>query len=451
MSAPAAAAAGAAALGAPSPGSQSQQASQSWSDLHNRSPRSIALANRADMPQPSLTQPIALAPDATSAHQQFLAAPAVQHRLAAACDRFNTAADQLQKATLARDRFIAAATKQGGAKQLPVSLRWKLSESIKLGQQSVPDGLYADDLAQLRAIEQDATDKAYDVILSARDKHLAHLKSQCNMRDFISSEAQSFQPVLEAQAREFNALINIDEFAASQASFSFPTAAVAAHFASELQRMLQAQTLAKVDASQQQQQLALQRQAEEYKAQEVVLAGAHTGETIAKLAQQQVDKAVTPIMKQLQQIQKQLQQSGRKRPAEGEHPLQPRSQHARASSPPAPSSSRHRRDDSRDSDRKVTFKLAASKRAREPPIDVDADDEDRAVHTSSPAHRDPRAARKHLLVTLKPKNGAGGDRHPRSDPQQPRSSEPAHAPRHNNARQHGRGPRSDAPQPQPRK
>jgi len=437
--------------GAASPLSQSQRPPSSFTDLRNHTQAPAAAAAAAAMHSQSLTQHLS-PPATTTATKQFCDAQAVQQRLTAACTKYSEATAALQKAIEGRDRFVNSGSKNGGSKQLPAKLDWKLSKAAHLSSDAVPANFYASDQKTLRAIEREATEKAFDALLAAKDKHIAFLRQSSILRDFVDTTAQQFQPELQRMAADFNASSQADTNMLSQADFAFPLDAVAAYFRDELIRRLSAQTLAAVEAKQREEQRVAQQRTEEHKSQELVLAGAHTGETISMLAHKEVREQLAPVLQQLEAIRKQLPSHAPSQP-----PRQPphTNQHRRHRAPTSDASSsqfrqapHHRNAIEPPSRLVVVRKNAAPKRPR----DVEAEDD--AIEQNPPAssheHQQRGANKRHkLTVTFKPKNGEGGDRPSRSDQQQPRSSRPATAPHQHNSRKQGRGPRSDAQQTQP--
>jgi hypothetical protein len=306
MSAPAAAAA--AVSQTASPGA-SQQLPASFTDLHNHTQPPVVVNLLAGMHSQSLTQSIAL-PASAAAHTQFTQYAEVQQRLTTACTEYNKAATALKGALASRERFISSGSKQGSSKQLPAKLVWKLSKTAHLSTDGVPAGFYAADLTALRAIEHEATEKAFDALLAAKDKHITHLQTRCVLRDFISAAAADFLPHLQRIATAYNKESQADPLALSQSGFSFPTA----YFSSELQSRLTAQALAKVQADNAEQQRVANDRAEEHKAQETVLTGASTGQTIAMVAERAVQQQLAPMQKQIAQLLQQLQLQQQKQP-----------------------------------------------------------------------------------------------------------------------------------------
>lgn len=447
-SAPAAAASAAASQQRAAPPLSQQAPPSSFSNLPANNTQSSAAA--ADINSQSLTLPPstpAIVPH--EKHAQFFNMPAVQQRLTAACQSFSDATSALQKATEAREHFIKCGSKRGGTKQLPSRLDWKLSHNAHLSTDGVPANFYASVQVTLRAIEREATDKAYDALLAAKDDHIAFLQKRCGLREFVANTSQAFHAELQQIANAYNERSRTDPSALSQVDFAFPFDTVATYFSTELHSRLSAQTLAAVEAARLEQQRLSNQRTEEYKSQEIVLAGAHTGQTIAMLTEKEVRKQLAFFRREMDARQNQHPQQQQRQPAKQQPPSRHRASYSDASSSQSGQSTNGRNVAKPQSRLIVVQKPAAQKRQRELAEDDDAIEQDPPPQ-SREVHRNQHGANKRhkLTVTFRSKNGAGGDRPQRSDQQQPRSSEPAKAPHHKHARQQGRGPRSDAQQPQ---
>ena len=399
----------------------------------------------AGMPLPSLTQLLPIADTSAAQSQLFVQTPAVQDRLTAECRKFSDAASALQAARICRDRFVAAGSRKGGSKQLPKRLDWKLAQQVELSSQAAPDSFHHAALATLRTIEREATDKAFDTILAAMDSHIAYLRGCSNARDFVSSAVRTFDPELQRLATAFNAQSQADPTAASQAQFAFPTQAVASYFATELLDRLNAQMLARVAIQQQEQQRLADERAEEHKSQETVLAGAHTGQTIAMLAQKEVSKAVAPLQRQIAQLQQRLE----KQPTDSDRHTHSHSRSnlhrsklsavAAAADARATSNQRHQRPASHSAahaqhtGQKRPHGTMRRYEGGGDDNDSSSEHQQRTVTFSNVEQHPAPKRHKPVVVTVKPKNGAGGDRH----------QQRTETPNRQHANRRGRGPRDD--------
>jgi hypothetical protein len=170
------------------------------------------------------------------------------------------------------------------------------------------------------------------------------------------------------------------------------------------------------------------------------------------LAQKEVREQLAPVLRQLAAISKQLPSHSPSQPPRQPPPANQQRRHRAPNSDASSSQFRqapHDRNANKPPSRLVVVpKQTAPKRPRDVETEDDAIEQN-PPDTSHEHHQRGSNKRHKLTVTFKPKNGEGGDRPSGSDQQQPRSSKPANAPHQHNARKQGRGPRSDAQQPQP--
>jgi len=326
---------------------------------------------------------------------QFLSRPAVLQRFASACSSYERAVEELDAARAARDKFVAACTKHLPATSLPPSLQLRLVTKAKLTPVAGSADFYGSELATLQQIEKEASTRIYDTLKQAKDKHVAHLQSQCNAHAFLHRSQQEHRQFVSAFAADYDAAYGSPpasstaeaasaaaSASSSASSSSFPLEAAVADFVQRLQSHISAHLMQGVDARRAEFERKQRAAAEESKAQETVLAGAHTGQTIAMVAERTVAKRVAPLQKQVQQLQKQQQQRA------GSH------------------TGKHRRDDSDHDDANLFADtdnpgITVSKNRRTVTFDR------RPPSTDSGRHLPSKAAHR------QPTNGEGGDRRQR--------------------------------------
>jgi hypothetical protein len=365
---------------------------------------------------PSLTQLLPAAEATAAQLQRFVQTAAVQDRLSADCQQFSEIASALQAARVCRSRFVDAGNRQGGSKQLPKRLDWKLAQQVELSSQAAPDNFHQATLTALRTLQREATDKAFDLILAAMDSHIAHLRGRSNAHDFVQSAVQAFDPELQRMAADFNAQSQADPMSASQSLFAFPTRAVASYFATELLDRLNAQMLDRVTVQRREEQRIANERAEENKSQETILAGAHTGQTITMLAHKEVSKVVAPLQRQIAQLQRRLEQQPADRTRHA--PSHSRS-HAPSSSAAAAANNDQRQRTAQHGAATSHQPQQHQKQRRGKRLlsiseegDSSSEQQPRTVAFSDNPNP-PGKRHKPIVVTVKPKNGAGGDRYPR--------------------------------------
>lgn len=413
--------------------------------------------------------------------EQFLSMPSVELRLSSGCKNFAEASAALEQARKNLDSFISHGNKQGRTKQLPRQLLLHMSSRTKPNAVPGNDNFYADELDEIRQLERETSDKFFDILVKTKEKLVKFLEKKCNIRDFVIATVQESRPYLDNYTTQYNRQVGVDPLIASQSSYSLSTAEVISHFETELFSRLSAQAFARADAKEKERQQKANKLIEENKAQESVLAGAHTGETIAMIAKAQVAKQTTDMMRKIQELEKQLQLQQKiiekvkiQPPASASHPkiIVPnnsrddycgqnqqhkvssssnRSVHfsgkIRSDSPQrtvlniANKQNRKRKEEStqHDSDhnRKSDSEENPDRHRRSHQTHTSDQSIGRVQHNSNKRHK--------LTVTLPPKNGVGGDRNSNSAQQhQSRSFRPMVTLNENKAKQKGKGLRSES-------
>lgn len=462
-----------------------------------------AAASHMAAPLPHATDSTTTTTNSTLA--LFLALSATQQRYTAAAAAFEKAGAELDHAVEQKDKYITACTVANApGTRLPASMALKLVKRSKLADAPEDAAFYAAQIAALDSIERDANQRIYDTLLAAKQSKIAALSTVANGHAFATRSTLEHKQYVEHFAADYDKRFGAaspvadDAAAAASSSAAFPTALAVAHFEQQLRTHIAKHCMLSVGERRAQAEAKLQAAAEEHKGQEKVLAGAHTGQTIAALAESAAAKEIAPLKKQVQQLQQQsqkppqqrqqppqqhhrpprsaLQRGGRARDHYSQDQRQGREQHRsprrddsrshgrgggsagkrgrtrsrsprsrspRSRSPRSPRSRRdsnadeHMRDAAASRSSRVTF-------AREP-SDARSRDRSSAVddrHQQSSRdhaghvgnHRTDQTPSPAAHVKQEPKNGEGGDR--------PRSQLPAHSMRGRGAARHrGRGRR----------
>ena len=410
---------------------------------------------------------------------QFLSLPLVDERIATACKDFTEATAALTKSRQQLERFKANGAKQGRSKQLPANLCLNMVSRTRLIAVPDDDKFYEPDMQLIRQLERVTSDQYFDLLVSAREKHIKLLERKCNIAHFTTLTVAEFRPALDRFATKYNIECGIDPLVPSQSQslVVFQTELVASHFESQLRERLMAQAIARAESSEKEEKRRADQTVDEHQAQEAVLAGAHTGQTISSIAQKTVDKRMNGFETEIRELKKLLQQQlkatstlnrqpteGRQQPRDHKQPMATDASSSRAapsdSSRSGAAAAESTQSKSADSEKeKVTAPKSSLKRKRESDTgqdrrvdDAGDDKDDNQSSSSSTAQVDQGANKRSKVVfTLPPKNGEGGDGTKKPDQHQPpRSSRPVVVPFRNNANQKGRGPRSGESQAQRR-
>jgi hypothetical protein len=271
--------------------------------------------------------------------EQFLAQPVVQQRFSDAATAHSQTLTDWDHANTALSKFIATCTENSPAVSLPRNLRWKLISNARLTTVVGNDNFYNAEMAELKQIEKEASDRAYHVLKTAKEKHVAHLRKKADVPPFIARSTEEFRAFVTSYAAEFDKLHgsapSSEAAAAASSSASinsrFPSEAAIAEFQKQLSHQINKSTLERATHAMAEADRKARAAAADTDAMQDVLAGAHTGETIEKI----VSRRVAPIQQKVQQLQHQ-----RPRGAAQHHA----GAAAAASNPPRTSGHKHRRD-----------------------------------------------------------------------------------------------------------
>lgn len=242
----------------------------------------------------------------------FIAQPQVKQRYAAAEDAYLTASAALRQAMEQRDKFTASCTSDPPAIRLPSSMQMQLVKHAKLTPVADDPAFYREQIAALERIESESAAQIYKTLLAAKDKHVAHLHTRANAHSFLLRTLKDYTQFVTSYAADFDSRCGPPAAAAaasssssaapaSESSSSFPIREAISHFDSHLQQRVNGLIMLAVNERQTRLAAKAQATVEDNKAQEQVLAGAHTGQSIEMIVQQKV----APLQKQLQQLQQQ--------------------------------------------------------------------------------------------------------------------------------------------------
>jgi hypothetical protein len=240
---------------------------------------------------------------------QFVAMPTVQQRYTDAENEFMTGQQELRQAREERDKFKSACTAQSPAIRLPSSLQMKLVKRAKLTPVPGDAAFYRDQTTALQNIETEAAAKIFETLLAAKDKRIAYLLTRASPLSFLSRKSQEHKAFVSAYAADFNSSFDATPSSASASSVSstFPIAEVVQHFDDHMARRTNELIMLNVQVLQERREAKIKATVEESKAQEKVLAGAHTGESIAMLADRAVKQQVAPLQQQMRQLHQRVQ------------------------------------------------------------------------------------------------------------------------------------------------
>lgn len=245
----------------------------------------------------STTQPTT---QSSSILQTFLAQPAVRQHFHSAVGRFLSARKLLKD----QERSLAKLKSACALSGLPKSMRLDIVTRTKLPSVDGLPEFFAADVATLRQIEKDASDRVAKALTEAKERHVAHLRTAVHLQSFIENECASYQSFVQGHAQAFAS-------ASGTAASDFPVSQALAEFREALRKDCEAHVMQDVMKEQQAKEEAKQESIDDAKAQESVLAGAHNGQTIKAIANkavlEELKKQLTPLQEKLDKLQQQRQ------------------------------------------------------------------------------------------------------------------------------------------------
>lgn len=350
----------------------------------------------------------------------FLARPAVQQRYAEPRSAFLAALEEHQRADELLTKFKAACASSAPSIRLPTSLALNIVKRCKLSPPAADPHFFATETAALALIEKEASEKIYNVLLEAKSKQVKHLHAAAKPPVFAAHALAAHTAYVRSIAADTNALyVSASQPASAADSASvFPIADAIAHFELHLQSVVADVVSLTVDQRRAAQAAKAAALAAESQAQETVLAGAHTGETIRSIAEKVVHRELKAAAKPAAAASSSHSHSNKA--ASSQHRPAPRNNDNRTASHAASSSS-HASTKPNATSHANTSGLPNSKHRPRPRDEL-------LVTTDTEGDRRVQGSRSHaghsannmVSSSSHPKNARGGDRSPR--PRRPQAA-----------------------------
>lgn len=237
---------------------------------------------------------------------------------------FLTLHKELQSAKESLEKFKVACNKRGAAQlSLPQSLKLSIVERARLPTVEGQPDMFKEELKELQSIESEATKRTAEVLLKAKEKHIAALQSKANAQSFKAKASSVYLEFLTQHAKEFDELqgasstpnpagpaaASASAGSASPASSSqplrFPLVEAQHHFEQHINSRVDS-TVFDLLAKQQERLERKKRQHEEsVAAKEQILQGATSGQTLTALANKAAQSAIAPLQRELHRMSEQ--------------------------------------------------------------------------------------------------------------------------------------------------
>ena len=240
---------------------------------------------------PIHTPPIATLP--SSVLTQFLKLDTVTLRYLAAVNRFKDARLQLYTAEQSFVKFKSICATQGIVKSLQLKI---VERSLIPIIDGLPNYFFSDTVEILKQLEKEMTAKIVETLISAKEKHIKYLREHCNQHNFTLNETSDYDKFVKEYANSYITRTGTDE------SY-FPIREAVHDFNKYLNEQIQPMILQEITTEQQRNEKQQQDAIDVAKAQENVLAGATTGQTITLLASRAVNQRMSELQKNIQRLQ----------------------------------------------------------------------------------------------------------------------------------------------------
>ena len=211
----------------------------------------------------------------------FLALAVVQQRYTEPRAVLSAALEEHQHAQERLAKFKAICTPP--SIRLPASLALNIVKRCKLIPPPADPHFFATDVAALQAIEKEATERVYSVLLEAKTKHLKMLHTAAQPSLFTARTLTAHTEFVREYAADTD-MLYVPASQSAAVSSAFPIDDAVAHFTAHLHSEVAAVTALSVEQRRAAREQKAAAQAAERDAQETVLAGAHTGENIRSIA-----------------------------------------------------------------------------------------------------------------------------------------------------------------------
>ncbi len=253
----------------------------------------------------SAARPPAHTAQAQSYLTDFCQSTRVQDMLREAKQSFLNADRDLKQARIQRDRFVAKCRRDGSPTvTLPGNLRLNLVKNSRFDSSKDQPAFAKESLDAMLALENATSKAAFDILCAAKAKWIAHLEERSNAAVHIAHHKALFVKVVRDYATRIDKKLSPAVAAASaSASSIFPVAAAIDFFHQSITATINACVFAQIEADIAADAKKESARAAEFTAQEAVLAGAHNGKTIAKIAVREIEKRIVPLQQSVVDMQ----------------------------------------------------------------------------------------------------------------------------------------------------
>jgi hypothetical protein len=244
-----------------------------------------------------------LFPPAADTLNKFLDNEHTFGRYVAAAQQHQQNKTELSTARENLDAFIQRCHPPGTASLvLPRAFNLDLIKNARFQEVPGQADIYKEHREELHKIQTDTTKKVYEVIIKAKQAHIAALEKRAGALTFVTSQVPAFSKYVEHFAASYNKYYGI----ASTDAYAFPVNLVVKHFRDFLAELIHLSVMHSVSEGLEQEEAARKQAEQSRAAQELVVSGATNGKTITMLAEAAAKRQVAPLSAMMQKVTQHL-------------------------------------------------------------------------------------------------------------------------------------------------
>jgi hypothetical protein len=241
-------------------------------------------------------------PIISGALSAFNASPTVQQQHHEHFGAFLTLHKQLKASRTAHAHFLEVTHKSDGS--LPNSMKLRIVERARFPTVDDQPTFFKTELDELRRLEHDTAKQLTATLLGVKERHIKHLQAIANPQTFISTAIAKFAPYVKQFADVYDEQYKAGAAGAPAAAaaatvstpLTFPRSEAIAHFEEKLRNRIDEEVIRLIQAEQLAKSTTAAKIAADHQAQEKVMTGGHTGETIDEIATRAAEKHLDKLL-----------------------------------------------------------------------------------------------------------------------------------------------------------
>jgi hypothetical protein len=190
--------------------------------------------------------------------------------------RFRAHHAELKRAREELDKFKQSCNKNPPGVSLPNSIRPHFAKQARFTPVADDASFYKAEIESLKRLDQESSKQAFGVLITGKEKYIASLRNSVNAQQFVNNSVISYAKYIET----VNAL-----HVATDSTITVPLKEACQAFEAKLHKAIEQYNTEQVQAGLKKAKQAENNDAEENKAQERVLTGAHNGANIESIVE----------------------------------------------------------------------------------------------------------------------------------------------------------------------